>query len=440
MKEFLFLIWCSMSYAQTVRLCLSSWITHLLTAVPLRARATFVELLCGCLISPEGWVTRAISAITRGRHWTTYYKLLERGSVRTLRLARVLFEVVNDALPMETLNLVVDDTLIPRQSEKAPGSTIRHDHAKRNNRPQFLLAQCWVTLGVSVLGSAGRKVVLPIVSRSVPVTGNRNKLTIALALVRSLAPVIMNKPVRLLFDAWFMRARLVLPLLSRKMPIIGQARCDTALFLPPDRVTKPRRGRPRTYGVKMTPDAILNLPATEVKLTLYGKEQLVRLRTVVAMARFLKGTPVRAVWCELYDADKQRWSKARLLLATETELNAEEILLLYARRWGIEPLFHNLKRWWGVNNLWQQKRTVLELWMQIRSTAWTLVQLLSLVAEESFPIDVVAPWRGKQPLTGGLVAQWLRMEFTGLSFRDSFNRKSSIFTFPKQHGDPRLRM
>jgi hypothetical protein len=440
MKEFLFLIWCSMSYAQTVRLCLSSWITHLLTAVPLRARATFVELLCGCLISPEGWVTRAISAITRGRHWTTYYKLLERGSVRTLRLARALFEVVNDALPMETLNLVIDDTLIPRQSEKAPGSIIRHDHARKHNRPQFLLAQCWVTLGVSVLGSAGRKYVLPIVSRSVPVTGNRNKLTIALALVRSLAPVMMNKPVRLLFDAWFMRARLVLPLLSRKMPIIGQARCDTALFLPPDVVLKPGRGRPKTYGIKMTPEAIRNLPVTEVKLTLYGKEQLVRLRTVVAMARFLKRTLVRAVWCEFYDADKQRWSKARLLLATETDLRAEEILHLYARRWGIEPLFHNLKRWWGANNLWQQKRIVLELWMQIRSTAWTLVQLLSLVAEESFPIDVVAPWRDKQPLTGGLVAQWLRMEFTGLAFRDSLNRKSSIFTFPKQRGDPRLRV
>jgi hypothetical protein len=111
-----------MSCAQTVRLCLSSWITHLLTAVPLRACATFVELPCGCLISPEGWVIRAISAITRGRHWTIYYKLLERGRVRTLRLARALFEVINDALSMETLNLVIDDTLIPRQSEKASSS------------------------------------------------------------------------------------------------------------------------------------------------------------------------------------------------------------------------------------------------------------------------------------------------------------------------------
>jgi hypothetical protein len=429
-----------MSYAQTARLCLSSWITHLLTAVPLRSRATFVELLCGSLISPEGWVTRAISAITRGRHWTTYYKLLERGSLRTLRIAQALFELVASVLPAAILNLVIDDTLVPRQSEGAPGSAMRHDHARKTNRPQFLQAQCWVTLGVSVLGSGGRKYVLPMVSRLVPVAGNRNKLTIALALIRGLAPVMRNKPVRILFDAWFMRARLVLPLLSRKMRVIGQARRDTALFLPPVVVLKPGRGRPRTYGVKMTPDAIRALQVTELKLTLYGQEQLIRLRTVVAMARFLKGTPVRAVWCSFYDADKQRWSRARLLLATETELCAAEILRLYARRWGIEPLFHNLKRWWGVNNLWQQKRIVLELWMQIRSTAWTLVQLLSLVVEEAFPITVVAPWRNKQPLTGGLVAQWLRMEFTGLAFRDGFNRKSSIFTFPEQRGDPRLRV
>ena len=138
--------------------------------------------------------------------------------------------------------------------------------------------------------------------------------------------------------------------------------------------------------------------------------------------------------------DKQPWSKPQLFLATETELSAEEILRLYARCWGIEPLFHNQKRWWGVNNLGQQKRTVLELWMQIHSTAWTLVQLLNLVVEEAFLIAAVLPWRDRHPLTAGLVAQWLRMEFTRLAFRDGFNRKSAIFTFPEQRGDPRLRV
>lgn len=164
-EELTLLIGRPMFHARTVRLCLSGWITHLLTAVPMRSRAAFVELPCGCLVSPGSRVARAISAITRGCHWTTYCKLMERGSVRTLRLARVLFEVVNSALPMEALNLFINDTLIPRQSEKAPGSIVRHEHARKHNQPQFLLAQCWVTLGVSVLGSAGRKYVLLIVFR-----------------------------------------------------------------------------------------------------------------------------------------------------------------------------------------------------------------------------------------------------------------------------------
>jgi len=62
----------------------------------------------------------------------------------------------------------------------------------------------------------------------------------------------------------------------------------------------------------MIPDAILDLPLTEVKQTLYDKVQLIRLRTVVAMVRFLKGIPVRAVWCSFYDADKPKLVKSAL--------------------------------------------------------------------------------------------------------------------------------
>ena len=428
-----------MSYASSARRYLSEWITLLLTAVPPRSRATFVELLCACLISPEGWVTRAISAIVRRRHWTTYYKLLERGSVRTLRLARALFELVDHVLPTETRTLVIDDTLIPRDSILAPGCAIRHDHSRKNNRPKFMLAQCWVTLGVSIVCANGIKRVLPIISRLVPTTGNRNKLTIALALVRGLAPVSAH-PLRVLMDSWFMRGRLVLPLLSRKIQVIGQARRDTALFLPPVRKETKGRGRPAKYGARLTTDTIAALPTTELTLTLYGKEQLLRVKSVVAMARFLKGVLVRAVWCEFFDEDNKGWSRPRLVLATESELDADVIIRIYARRWGIEPLFHNLKRWWGITNLWQQSRTVLELWMQIRSIAWTLVELLGFVVDKSFPIMAVAPWRRGQVLTGGLVAQWLRMEFTGLAFRDGFDAKSGKFTFPDTRKDPRMQI
>jgi hypothetical protein len=183
-----------MSYAQTVRRCLSSWITHLLTAMPLRARATFAELPCGCLISPEGCVTRSISIITRGRCCTTYYRLLERGSVRTLRLASALFEVVNGALPMEVLNGYRRHSGCTPIGE--PWAASFGTITPGNNRPQFLLAQCWVTLGVRVTGSADRKYALPIVPRSVPPHRQSQQIDYCVDVVRSLTPVMMNKPVR----------------------------------------------------------------------------------------------------------------------------------------------------------------------------------------------------------------------------------------------------
>ena len=64
--------------------------------------------------------------------------------------------------------------------------------------------------------------------------------------------------------------------------------------------------------------------------------------------------------------------------------------------------------------------------MQIRSTAWMLVQLLAPAVDEAFPLREVAPWRDGHSLTSGLVAQWLRIEFTGLAFRDGYDPKSQI--------------
>lgn len=85
-------------------------------------------------------MTRTLAAITRRKYWATSYKLMERGSVCTLRLAQALLELINKLLLLEILNLVIDDTLIPCHSETAPGSIIWHDHARKTNWPQYLQA------------------------------------------------------------------------------------------------------------------------------------------------------------------------------------------------------------------------------------------------------------------------------------------------------------
>ena len=408
-----------------VQIHLSAWITTLLGVVPIRSRATFVELLCGGLVSNTGWTTAALSAIERGRHWSTYFKLIERDGLVPLHLARALLGIIESVLGPGTLNFVVDDTLVPRHSTKAPGSAVRFDHAHKVNRPTYLLSQCWVTLGVHI----GQGRVLPLLSRLVPTTGNRNKISLARALLK-VTTKAAKRPVRLLCDSWFMRRRLIQPLLKMGIHVVGQARRDTALFLPPvPRARGP--GRRRIYGARLRQE---DLNGVEYVLPLYGKQQQrVRLYSAVGLARFLKGTPVRAVWCQFLNEQSRQWSRARLLLATEPQLSPQEIVLTYAHRWGIEPLFHNLKRWFGVSNLWQQKRKVLERMMQLRCLAWSLLALLQHVASEALPVAEFAPWRTRGPITAGLVAQWMRIAFAGLRFRSGYDRKSRKFTMPAGH-------
>jgi hypothetical protein len=423
-----------MSLAANVCLLLSEWISFLLVAVPPRSRRTFVELLIGCLLNPEGWVTRAIGAIRREAHWTTYYKLIERAQVPVTELSLRLLQLVLRVCPTELVTLILDDTLVPRCAKFGPGISIKHDHSHKANRPTFLNSQCWVTLALVVRVRLGSALTVPIRSWLLEESGQRGKLWVARQLMDSIRGHV--KGVRLLIDAWFMRRGLILPLLEQQVRIIGQVRRDTALFLPPQPEPK-RRGRKRKYGQRVDAAMLETLPIQEMELMLYGKVQPVRVRSVFAVARFLKGLPVRAVWCEMFLPD-HTWSRPRLILATETDLSAQQIVEIYAERWGIEPLFHNLKRWWGVANLWQQSKAALELWMQIRATAYALTQLLALQLWQSFPLMAIAPWRKGAMITAGLFAQWLRMQFIGLPVRGAYDPKSGQFVMPVPGHDQRL--
>ena len=423
-----------MSLTASVCLLLSEWISFLLVAVPLRSRQTFVELLIGCMLNPEGWVTRAIGAICREAHWTTYYKLIERAQVSVADLSIRLLQLVQWVFPAELVNLIIDDTLVPRTAKTGPGIGVKHDHARKANRPTFLNSQCWVTLALVVRVRVGSALTVPIRSWLVEESAQRGKLWVARQLIDSVREHV--KDARLLIDAWFMRKSLILPLLEQRVRIIGQVRRDTALFLPPEPEPK-RRGPKRKYGQRIDAAMLDALPMTEMELTLYGKSQRVRLRSVIAIARFLKGLPVRAVWCEMRQ-DDGTWSRPRLILATETSLTAQEVVEIYAERWGIEPLFHNLKRWWGVTNLWQQSKGALELWMQIRSTAYALMQMLALKLWSSFPLMEIAPWRKGAMITAGLFGQWMRIQFIGLRVRSAFDPKSGNFVMPFPGQDQRL--
>src|SRR5215213_910778 len=193
---------------------LATLIGRIAAAVPGRARATFTELLIGAAVTRGGHVTDAILAVGLSRAWTTYYWLLERGRWSSPPVWHV----------------VVDDTVVERISTGAPGSLIHHNHTAKPNRPRFLRGQGWLCLA-AVVEQGWRVGAVPLMLRLVRRGTNRGKLRSARFLVRLLEQRLGR--VRVLLDAWFMRARLIEAAVADGHTVIGRVRRDLALYAVP---------------------------------------------------------------------------------------------------------------------------------------------------------------------------------------------------------------
>lgn len=393
-------------------------ITFLARALPVRSVPTFIELLIGAMLPQTGFVTGAWLAINPLRSWSAYYKWLQEGKWSWVALGVQMARMVVTFFPQPVWFLIFDDTFIYRSSRKAPGSGVYHQHGNKANRPQYARGQCWVSMALSI--TKGKKhSAVPLLSRLMRTDGNTGKLDAAKTLLRSVARVFADKQVFTLVDSWYMKWPYLRYVLTLGFDAIGQVRRDTALYSLP--VITGKRGRPAKYGDKYTPDAVAALPEVRHWVFLYGKWQWVRYRTAVCLAKFLHGHQVRAVWMQFED-DAGKLSKQRLLLATRSELRAEEIFKYYARRWSIEDLFNQMKNGWGWREAWQQSRQVLHRWTQILSAAYALPQLLATYCGEQMEeLMRLTPWRKKVTVTAGQVRLGLRLFFGNVRVRDWWN-------------------
>jgi hypothetical protein len=385
--------------ATTVPPILTTLVGRFAAAVPRRARATFTELLIGAATTRGGHVTDAILAAGLSRAWTTYYWLLERGRWSWLSVWRALLGVLEGLFAPPVWHVVIDDTVVERISAGAPGSLIHHNHSAKPNRPRFLRGQGWLCLA-AVVERGWRVGAVPLMLRLVRRGTNRGKLRSARFLLRLLGGRLGR--VRLLLDAWFMRARLIEAALADGHTVIGRVRRDLALYAVPRPPPRRRRGRPRKYGPRMTRERIEALPVHRSARVLYGRFEVVRYRTCRVAARFLKGRVVRAVWVRLERPDRP--SEERLLLCTDPDLPATEVVTSYAKRWSVEPLFAAMKHGWGLKDAWQQSRQTLMRWVTILAAGYALSQMLAYADPARAPgLASPAPWRPPGTRTAGLI-------------------------------------
>ena len=387
----------------TIPPILASVIARLAAAVPARVRTTFLDLLLGAAATKGGHVTDAILAAGLSRGWSTYYWFLERGRWSWLRVWASLLEVLTRMFSPAVWYAVIDDSLVERVSTKAPGSLTHHNHNAKPNRPRFLRGQGWLCLAAVIERNDFAVGAVPLLLRLVCRGSNRGKLRSAGLLLRLLGQRLGR--VRLLLDAWFMRAWLIRRALAAGHTVIGCARRDLALFDVPKSPRKRQRGRPRKYGARLNPARVAALPEQRSAQILYGKLEVVRYRTCLVAARFLHGRVVRAVWLELERPDRPDKPRVqRLLICTDPTLSGLAVIRGYAKRWAVESLFRNLKHGFGLKDAWQQSRQVLMRWVTVLAAGYAINQMLAFTDPARLAgLAQPAPWRAPGTRTAGLI-------------------------------------
>tara|TARA_B100000508_G_C11448572_1_gene272736 strand:+ start:306 stop:1574 length:1269 start_codon:yes stop_codon:yes gene_type:complete len=409
---------------------LCHWITFLSKTLPLRSVGTFIELLMGAMLSPSGFVTEAYLMLNMRNHWTSYYKWLQKGRWSWVGLARQFLQLVLNVLGVGKVYLVIDDTLTLRSSKKAPASQIHHQHGNKPNLSLYVRGQCWVSLALVGKRQNGDYVSLPILSRLIPSVSNTGKLIAAKTLIRAIQGLLKEKAVTVLVDAWYMRRVFIESMMRRGFHVTGQVRIDTRLYDEPSKREPKRRGRPRKYGRQVTQKRLAHFKKEVVTIRLYGKEQKIRYRTRVVKARYLEGRLVRAVWCEILN-DNGQWKAPSLLLSTNSELSAEEVIQDYGMRWSIESMFNQLKLAWGLKEAWQQTRQCLHRWVHLTSIGYGLLQLLSCL--DSHAVELLcnhSPWRKGYHQTPGQIRKGLQKILMHVDVRSWWDIKSEKFGPP----------
>lgn len=397
-------------------------------SIPSRSLKAFLETVWGALLSSNGFVTQSFLSSQKQRSHHAYFDWIKRGKWSFIALSIQMHQWIKESLNESSSRYIIDDTLIPRSSKKAPGAHIQRQHGSKPNTSTYLNAQNIVTIAM-LARKQSESIALPLTAHLQDYTGNSNKLKTALALSKR----FIKEPAILTMDSWYMKKPLLNDL-PRHITVIGQVRKDIALHhkVPPH---NGKRGAPRKYGLRVSKEEIFSLPVKQRSLSLYGKTQEVRYRSIIAYPRILNYRAAKLVYCEFLSS-KGKYSSTRVIVSTNTSLSAETILKEYEYRWKIEPCFHHLKEQFGLDSCIQHSRTTFMRWVQIKLLAYNMTQVLSMKLEESSFQEKVKkifrPWYKPKHITFGLLHDYLLKNYSHFQVSCSFNRKYRKIDFKEQ--------
>jgi len=275
--------------------------------------------------------------------------------------AETVFRVHPDLVRVNGRPVLVGDGIkVAKSGKKMPGVKLLHQESESNTKPEYIMGHS--CQAVAVLGRAMQSVfAIPLCCRihEGTVFSNRDQKTLLDKMLALLDSIGLEERCFFVADAYYASGKIVKGLLGQGHHLVTLVRKNAVAYEPAPPREGPRRpGRPRKYGAKVRLRSLLedHDAMEEAPSPVYGEKGVtIRFRTLDLLWRPV-GIMVRFVLV----VHPTRGSM--ILMCTDLNLAALEIVRLYGLRFKIEVAFKQALRTLGAYayHFWMRAMTPIK--------------------------------------------------------------------------------
>jgi len=343
----------------------------------------FKSILASTLLSrSKRTVTTAVRLSGRIRSFSNVHRFMSRYVWDVEQLALALLAVILRHLPSNVpLIFTVDDTNVRKTGRKIFGRGIHFNHTAKGDQSKYIFGHNWVTLGFLYRSSLFSKwLCFPLLTKLfIPrksLSAGRNyhsRIQIAVQMITHICNSL-QRCIIIVVDGGFVRRRLFQWASSRGNTLIGRMRSDAALYEPPPKIPKAKRGRPRKYGPRLPKLSVLaqTVKCITCRLKLYGRMRDIKVHAFTAIWKPAGGL------VKVLIVHWPRAKKPRYFFCTDINRSIEFILRIVAARWAIETAFKDMKERLGFGDYQCRRETSVTRSANLTCAALSLLTLWSL--------------------------------------------------------------
>lgn len=350
--------------------------------------ANLVTVLTGWVFAPRRTITGmlgAAGAVGR-KHHSAFHRLFASAQWSLDGMGLAVFRLIEPHLDGEIL-LAVDDTLCRKRGSKVFGAGMHHDPLLSSRKKAVVnWGHSWVVLSVIVRFPLwpDRPFALPVLFRlylnkhSAPRhrRAYRTRPQLAVEMLQLLCRQRKLRQFHLIADSAY-GGQSVLNELPANCHLTSRLLIDARLYASAPKRQPGQKGRPRKRGERLpSPEAMLQQRARRADLSIYGRQDRVRLADAQAYVHAAPDRLLRVVAVEPLTGSRPR----QAFYSTCFEATAEQVLAWYAWRWSLEVTFHDSKQHLGFEQPQGWTRRAVERTAPMAMLLYSLI-VLWFVAE-----------------------------------------------------------